>query len=164
MNIIIYPDPVLRRRAQPLTQINKEVYYRVEEMMDLMYRAQGIGLAAPQVGWSARLFIIDVAGDKHEEKVFINPEIIEETGEVTKEEGCLSFPGIMGKVTRAQRIKARAYNLKGQKIEIVTEGHAARAWQHEMDHLNGCLFIDRMNPATRLAISRRLKEFERAHT
>ena len=83
--------------------------------MELMYQAQGIGLAAPQVGWTVRLFIIDVDGDLHGEKVFINPVITEEVGELNKEEGCLSFPGIMGKVVRAQRIKAQAYTLKGQK-------------------------------------------------
>ena len=76
---------------------------------------------------------------------------------MNKEEGCLSFPGIMGKVVRAHRIKAQAYNLKGQKIEIEAEGLAARAWQHEIDHLNGCLFIDKMSPASRLAISHQLK-------
>ena len=163
MNIVNYPDPVLRQKAKPLTEINKEVYLKVEEMMELMYQAQGIGLAAPQVGWSVRLFIIDADGDSHEEKVFINPVIIEEAGELNKEEGCLSFPGIMSKVVRAQRIKAQAYNLKGQKIEIEAEGLAARAWQHEIDHLNGCLFIDKMSPANRLAISHQLKEFERSY-
>ena len=131
--------------------------------MELMYQAQGIGLAAPQVGWTVRLFIIDVDGDLHGEKVFINPVITEEVGELNKEEGCLSFPGIMGKVVRAQRIKAQAYTLKGQKIEIEAEGLAARAWQHEIDHLNGCLFIDKMSPASRLAISHQLKEFERSY-
>ena len=163
MNIVNYPDPVLRQRAKPLTEINKEVYLQVEEMMELMYQAQGIGLAAPQVGWSVRLFIIDADGGSHEEKVFINPVITEEAGELNKEEGCLSFPGIMGKVVRAHRIKAQAYNLKGQKIEIEAEGLAARAWQHELDHLNGCLFIDKMSPANRLAISHQLKEFERSY-
>ena len=163
MNIVNYPDPVLRQRAKPLTEINKEVYLQVEEMMELMYQAQGIGLAAPQVGWTVRLFIIDVDGDLHGEKVFINPVITEEVGELNKEEGCLSFPGIMGKVVRAQRIKAQAYTLKGQKIEIEAEGLAARAWQHELDHLNGCLFIDKMSPANRLAISHQLKEFERSY-
>jgi len=163
MNIVNYPDPVLRQKAKPLTEINKEVYLKVEEMMELMYQAQGIGLAAPQVGWSVRLFIIDADGDSHEEKVFINPVITEEAGELNKEEGCLSFPGIMGKVVRAQRIKAQAYNLKGQKIEIEAEGLAARAWQHELDHLNGSLFIDKMSPANRLAISHQLKEFERSY-
>lgn len=163
MNILIYPDPILRQKTKPLTEINKEVLQKVEEMMELMSEANGIGLAAPQVGWLVRLFIIDADGNSDVEKVFINPTIIEETGELNKEEGCLSFPGIMSKVIRAQQIKAHAYNLKGEKLEIVAEGLAARAWQHELDHLNGCLFIDRMNPANRLSISHQLKEFERAY-
>src|SRR3972149_1793528 len=163
MNIVNYPDPVLRRRASLQPDTNKERGLQVEEMLELMYQAQGIGLAAPQVGWSVRLFIIDGDGDRNMEKVFINPVIIEETGELNKEEGCLSFPGVMGKVVRAQRIKAQAYNLKGQKIEIAAEGLAARAWQHEIDHLNGCLFIDKMSPANRLAISPQLKDFERSY-
>lgn len=163
MNIAIYPEPVLRQKAKPLTEINKETYQKVEAMLELMYQAHGIGLAAPQVGWAVRLFIIDANGSSTGEKVFINPTIIEEAGEVNKEEGCLSFPGVLSKVTRAQRIKAHAYNLKGQKIEIEAEDLAARAWQHELDHLNGCLFIDKMSPANRLAISNQIKEFERAY-
>lgn len=163
MNIVIYPDPVLRQKAKPLKEINKEVCKKVEEMMELMHQARGVGLAAPQVGWPVRLFIIDTGGDSREEKVFINPTIIEETGELNKEEGCLSFPGIMSKIIRAQRIKAHAYNLKGQELEIEAEGLAARAWQHELDHLNGELFIDKMSPSHRLAITHQLKEFERIY-
>ncbi|MCF6157199.1 MAG: peptide deformylase [wastewater metagenome] len=163
MNIITYPEPVLRQKAKPLTEINKKVYEKVEEMMALMYRASGIGLAAPQVGWSVRLFIIDVTGGKYEDKVFINPTTVGEEGELNKEEGCLSLPGITGKVIRAQKIRGHAYNLKGQKIEIEVEDLAARAWQHEMDHLNGTLFIDKVSPATRLALSHQLKEFERSY-
>ena len=163
MNIVIYPDPVLRQKAKPLKEITMEVCRKVEEMMELMYQAHGVGLAAPQVGWPVRLFIIDVDGASHGEKVFINPTIIEEIGELNKEEGCLSFPGIMSKIIRAQRIKAHAYNLKGQKLEIEVDGLAARAWQHELDHLNGELFIDKMSPSNRLAISHQLKEFERTY-
>ena len=164
MNILLYPDPVLRQKARPLTEINKEVFQKVEKMMELMCEANGIGLAAPQVGWSVRLFIVDAGGgDKDMERVFINPVIIEETGESNKEEGCLSFPGIMSKVIRAQRIRAHAYNLKGEKIEIEAECLAARAWQHELDHLDGCLFIDKMNLANRLSILSQLKEFERSY-
>lgn len=162
MNIITYPNPILRQKTKPLTQINKEVYNKVEEMMALMHQANGIGLAAPQVGWPVRLFIIDVDG-RPGDKVFINPVTIEETGELNKEEGCLSFPGIMSKVIRAHKIKGYAYNLKGQKIEIEAEGLIARAWQHELDHLNSCLFIDKISPANRLSISHKLKEFERSY-
>lgn len=163
MNIVTYPDPILRQRAAPLSEINKEVCKKAEEMMELMYQAHGVGLAAPQVGWPVRLFVIDVDGSSHGEKVFINPTIVEEIGELNKEEGCLSFPGITSKIIRAQRIKAHAYNLKGQELEIEAEGLAARAWQHELDHLNGELFIDKMSPSNRLAISHQLKEFEQVY-
>lgn len=164
MNILIYPDPALRKKAKPLTSIDKEVHEKVEEMMELMRQANGVGLAATQVGWNVRLFIIDADNNKHHDKVFINPKIIEESGETNKEEGCLSFPGVMSKIIRAHRIKAHAYNLDGQKIEIEAEGLVARAWQHEMDHLDGCLFIDKMSPANRLSVTQQLKEFERTYS
>ncbi|MEK7804334.1 MAG: peptide deformylase, partial [Planctomycetota bacterium] len=113
MNILIYPDPALRKKAKPLTSIDKEVHEKVEEMMELMRQANGVGLAATQVGWNVRLFIIDADNNKHHDKVFINPKIIEESGETNKEEGCLSFPCVMSKIIRAHRIKAHAYNLDG---------------------------------------------------
>ena len=163
MKIVTYPAPVLRQNAKPLVRIDGEIRRKVEEMMELMYQADGIGLAAPQVGWSVRLFIIDTDGNRTGEKVFINPTILETDGEQNKEEGCLSFPGILGKVIRAQRIKGQAYNLEGQKMDIEADGLFARAWQHELDHLNGCLFIDKMSPASRLSISHQLKELERSY-
>lgn len=164
MKIVTYPAPVLRQKAKPMARIDGEIRRKVEEMMELMYHADGVGLAAPQVGWSVRLFIIDTDGNRTGEKVFINPTIIETDGEQNKEEGCLSFPGILGKVIRAQRIRGQAYNLEGQKLEIEAEGLFSRAWQHELDHLNGCLFIDKMSPASRLSVSQQLKELERSYT
>ncbi len=163
MKIVTYPDPVLRQKAKPMARIDGETRRKVEEMMELMYQADGVGLAAPQVGWSVRLFIIDTDGNRTGEKVFINPTILETDGEQNKEEGCLSFPGILGKVIRAQRIRGQAYNLEGQKLEIEADGLFARAWQHELDHLNGCLFIDKMSPASRLSVSQQLKELERSY-
>ncbi|MDR4507247.1 MAG: peptide deformylase [Candidatus Brocadiaceae bacterium] len=163
MKLAVYPDPILRQKAKPLTEITSEVCRKAEEMMELMHEAQGIGLAAPQAGWSVRLFIIDIRGNMQKEKVFINPVIITEEGESNKEEGCLSFPGIMGKIVRSQQIRVRAYTLEGKELEFDTEGLFARAWQHELDHLNGCLFIDKMNPAGRLSLSRQLKELERTY-
>jgi len=163
MNIVTYPDHVLRQKAKPLKEINREVSSKIEEMLNLMYQAQGIGLAAPQVGWSVRLFVMDVGEGINGEKAFINPSIIEEEGETNEEEGCISFPGITGKVIRAQRIKVCAYNLKGEKLEVSLDGLQSRAWQHELDHLNGCLFIDKMNPAGRFAISQQLKDLERSY-
>ena len=163
MNIFNYPDPMLRQRAKPLTEINKEVYLQVEEMLELMYQAQGIGLAAPQVGWPVRLFIIDVNDDRNMEKVFINPVIIEETGELNKEEGVFEFPRCYGQGHPCSTDQGSGLHSQRSKIEIEAEDLAARAWQHEIDHLNGCLFIDKMSPANRLAISHQLKEFERSY-
>lgn len=163
MEIVIYPAPVLRLKAEPIKEIDDTVYQYVEGMLELMYEAKGVGLAAPQVGWSKRLIVKDTAKEKTEDKVFINPIIIEEKGEIIEEEGCLSFPGVLGKVMRAERVVVVAYNLKGEKLEIEAEGLDARVWQHEIDHIDGQLFIDIMSPASRLAVSQRLKELEIAY-
>lgn len=125
-----------------------------------MYNACGIGLAAPQAGLSIRLVVLDVTGEKNGERVFINPYISEEKGETLEEEGCLSFPDVMGKIIRSQYVKVIAYNLKGEKLEIEAEGLLGRAWQHEIDHLNGCLFIEKMTPASTIANQSKLKELE----
>lgn len=125
-----------------------------------MYEAQGIGLAATQVGWPVQILVKDPTGEKTGERVYINPVITHEEGEILDEEGCLSLPGVFGKISRSERIKVVAYNLKGEKLELEAEGLEARVWQHEIDHLNGILIIDKMTPASSLANSRRLKELE----
>ncbi|MBI2560377.1 MAG: peptide deformylase [Planctomycetes bacterium] len=163
MEIVIYPAPVLRLKAKPVEEIDDTVSQRAEEMLELMYEAKGVGLAAPQIGWSKRLIVKDVAGEKIDDKVFINPVIIEEKGEVIEEEGCLSFPGVLGKVMRAEQVVVIAYNLKGERLEFEAVGLDARVWQHEIDHIDGRLFIDKMSPASRLAVSGRLKELEREY-
>jgi peptide deformylase len=163
MDIVIYPAPVLRSKAEPIEEIDDAVCQRAEEMLELMRWSKGVGLAAPQVGWPKRLIVKAIPGEKANNGAFINPIIIEEKGEAIGEEGCLSFPGILGKVVRAEQIVVVAYNLKGEKLEIEAEGLDARVWQHEIDHLNGQLFIDKMSPASRLGISQRLKELEREY-
>ncbi|HLG28893.1 MAG TPA: peptide deformylase [Candidatus Brocadiales bacterium] len=163
MEIIIYPVPILRLKAKPIEEIDDAVYQRVEEMLELMYEAKGVGLAAPQIGWSKRLIVKDTAGKKTDNRVFINPVIIEEKGEVIEEEGCLSFPGVLGKVIRAEQVVVIAYDLKGERLEFEAVGLDARVWQHEIDHIDGRLFIDRMSPASRLGVSQRLKELEREY-
>ena len=160
MEIAIYPNPVLKTNAKPIEEINKEICQIAEEMLDTMYDACGIGLAAPQVGLSIRLVVLDVTGEKTGERVFVNPYISEEKGETLEEEGCLSFPEVMGKIIRSQYVKVIAYNLKGEKLEIEAEGLLGRAWQHEIDHLNGCLFIEKMTPASTIANQPKLKELE----
>jgi len=160
MKVVVYPNPVLKTKAKPIEEINSEICQIAEEMLGTMYDACGIGLAAPQVGLSIRLVVLDVTGEKTGERVFINPYIIEEKGETLEEEGCLSFPDVMGKIIRSQYVKVIAYNLKGEKLEIEAEGLLGRAWQHEIDHLNGCLFIEKMTPASTIANQPKLKELE----
>ena len=163
MEVAIYPNPVLKTKAKPIEEINNETCQIAEEMLETMYNACGIGLAAPQVGLSIRLVVLDVTGEKTGERVFINPYISEEKGETLEEEGCLSFPDVMGKIIRSQYVKVIAYNLKGEKLEIEAEGLLGRAWQHEIDHLNGCLFIEKMTPASTIANQSKLKELELAY-
>jgi peptide deformylase len=163
MEVAIYPNPVLKTKAKPIEEINNETCQIAEEMLETMYNACGIGLAAPQVGLSIRLVVLDVTGEKTGERVFINPYISEEKGETLEEEGCLSFPDVMGKNIRSQYVKVVAYNLKGKKLEIEAEGLLGRAWQHEIDHLNGCLFIEKMTPASTIANQSKLKELELAY-
>lgn len=162
MDIKIYPDPVLKIKAKPIEEIDTEICRIAEEMLGTMYDNCGIGLAAPQVGLSIRLMVLDVTGERTGERVFINPRIIEEKGEILEEEGCLSFPDMMGKIIRSKHVKVNAYNLKGEMLEIEAEGLLGRAWQHEIDHLDGRLFIDRMTPASSIANQHKLKEFEMA--
>ncbi len=163
MEIAIYPNPVLNTKAKPIEEINKEICQIAEEMLNTMYDVCGIGLAAPQVGLSIRLVVLDVTGEKTGERVFINPYISEEKGETLEEEGCLSFPDVMGKIIRSQYVKVIAYNLKGEKLEIEAEGLLGRVWQHEIDHLNGCLFIEKMTPASIIANQPKLKELEHSY-
>jgi len=163
MKIVTYPDPVLMRKAAPIEEIDNNICEIAQKMLDTMYDACGIGLAAPQVGLSKRLVVLDATGQKTGERVFINPQIIEERGETVEEEGCLSFPDVMGKVIRSQYVTVTAYNLEGKKLEIKAEGLLSRVWQHEIDHINGRLFIEMMTPASRIANQQKIKEFELAY-
>ncbi len=139
--IVKYPDPILREKAMPVKRINDRLLNLLDDMAETMYKAEGVGLAAPQVGVSKRLFVVDV-GDEHGLLEFINPEIIAREGEQLGPEGCLSIPGISGEVRRAKKVKVRALNREGKPFELEAEDYLARAIQHELDHLNGVLFID----------------------
>jgi peptide deformylase len=152
-----YGDPVLRRRAVPIDAVTPEVRRLVDDMTDTMYDEVGIGLAAPQVGHSVRLLVV---GDEEGRgvQVLVNPVITESGGSVTAEEGCLSLPGIFADVTRAQWVKLEARDLEGRPIAITARGLRARVFQHEIDHLDGVLFIDRLDPVTRDRIKRRIKK------
>ena len=147
MDILPYPHPALRWKSKQIQEINDDLRRIVAEMFTLMYASKGIGLAANQVGLPYRLFILNLSADpedKEEELVFINPEILKRKGSTEGEEGCLSFPGMYGQVKRAAKIEVEAFDLNGQCFGYSLDDLAARAVQHESDHLDGVLFIDRM--------------------
>jgi peptide deformylase len=146
--ILHYPDKRLRQPAQPVTKFDGELARLLDDMAETMYAAPGVGLAAPQIGVSLRIFVIDVAtGDNEpsEFRVFINPVISDKVGECLNEEGCLSFPGIHEDVRRAERVRVRAQNPRGEYFELEADGILAVAIQHENDHLDGKLMVDHLS-------------------
>ena len=164
MKIVHYPHPALRHPARPVSAITRQLNVHIGEMMEAMYEARGLGLAAPQVALPYQLLVMNVSGDpgkKELEEVYFNPVIVERKGTVEDEEGCLSFPGLYQKIRRAKTVKIQAYDTKGQLIEKVVHDLEARAWQHEIDHLNGVLFIDKMGPLAKLLARGSVKQFER---
>lgn len=165
MRIVHYPHPALRHKAKPISTIDKELHLQVGRMKELMYEAKGLGLAAPQVALPFQLLVMNVSGDPNQpdkEEVFVNPVIVERKGIIEDEEGCLSFPGLYQNVRRAEIIKVQAYDLQGNPVTKVVKALEARAWQHEIDHLRGILFIDMMGPLAKLASKDSIKEFEKA--
>jgi peptide deformylase len=152
-----YGDPVLRRRAREVEAVTPEVRRLVEDMTDTMYDEVGIGLAAPQVGASIRLMVV---GDETGRGVqaLVNPVIAAQGGTVTAEEGCLSLPGVFAPVTRAEWVTMEAQDLDGAPVSITARGLRARVFQHEIDHLDGVLFIDRLEPVVRDRVKRRIKK------
>lgn len=148
MKIVNYPHPALRVKTKPVARIDADVQKAAGEMLELMYRHDGLGLAAPQVSLDYQMIVMNFAGD-HErpdmECVALNPVIVEEKGGLLNDrEGCLSFPGLYQNVRRYKTVTVQYYNLKGEKLEMTCHDLAARVWQHEIDHLNGRLFIDVM--------------------
>lgn len=140
LHIVRYPDPVLREKAGKVTRITPNLKRMVENMAETMYDASGIGLAAPQIGISKRVIIVDPGEGLI---TLINPEIVKMSGKERAREGCLSFPGVWGEVDRAQSVEVRGLDLDGEEVYIAAEGFLARALQHEIDHLDGIVFTDR---------------------
>jgi peptide deformylase len=164
VQIIKYPHPTLRHKSKPLRRVDGEVKKIVRGMFDLMYRHKGIGLAANQVDLPYRLLVVNVTGDpalRDEEYVFINPVITDRKGSSEDREGCLSFPEIYAPVVRPERIVVNAYALNGEEFSYEFDGLYARVVQHEADHLDGILFIDRLSPANRLAVKEDLAALAR---
>ncbi|HKQ71545.1 MAG TPA: peptide deformylase [Polyangiaceae bacterium] len=158
--ILRYPDKRLRERAEPVARVTQEILSLVEDMKETMYAAPGCGLAAPQIGVSLRLFVIDTASEDEPSdlKVFINPEIVAKEGKSEWEEGCLSFPGVHEELERAAKVTVRATNEHGKSVELTADGLLAVAIQHENDHLDGILMIDHMGALKRRLALRKLKK------
>jgi peptide deformylase len=152
-----YGDPVLRRRATPIDAVTPEIHRLVADMVDTMYDEVGIGLAAPQVGVSLRLMVVG-AEDGRGTQVLVNPVITTQGGTVTAEEGCLSLPGIFAQVARSEWVTLQAQDLEGTPVALTARGLRSRVFQHEIDHLDGVLFIDRLEPVLRDRIKRRIKK------
>ena len=146
--ILHYPDKRLRERGKKIEAITPELRKLIDDMAETMYAAPGVGLAATQIGEALQLFIVDIADaeEPSDLKVFVNPEILETDGEVTWQEGCLSFPGIQEDIDRAAHVRVRALDRDGKTFELEAEGLLAVAIQHELDHLQGMLMIDHMGP------------------
>jgi peptide deformylase len=161
--IVKYPDPVLATRGETVTVFDAELRRLTEEMFESMYVAQGIGLAAPQINISKRITVIDVSFKKNpkEKLVLINPEIIDRTGKTLEEEGCLSLPDIREKVSRAEWVKVRAQDVEGNTFEIDGDDLLGRCMQHEIDHLDGILFIDRLSRLKRDLVLRRIRKLQK---
>lgn len=163
LKILTYPHPLLRKRAEEVKEIDEKVLTLAREMAETMYAAPGIGLAAPQVGESLRLIVVDVSYTEGEPdlKVIVNPEIVQREGSVLMEEGCLSLPGVRAEVERAARVLVKGYDLQGRPVELEAEGLMAVCLQHEIDHLDGVLFIDHLSRLKRSLIERRLRKVQR---
>lgn len=158
-----YPDEILKKKALPITEIDKNIQKLIDDMIETMYKANGVGLAAPQVGVSKRLIVVDTSSREENQSliVLINPEIINSEGEVLSEEGCLSLPGFTTRLKRGEKILVKGLDRKGKEIEIYAEGLFSRALQHEIDHLNGMLLIDRISPLKRELFRRRYQKVKK---
>ena len=166
LKIVKYPEPVLSQPGEPVTEFDAELKKLVDDMFETMYASQGIGLAAPQVAVSKRVTMVDLSQGKDpaQKLVLVNPEVIFREGKQYEEEGCLSFPEIREKVQRASKVRIRAQDLKGKWFEMDGEELLSRAFQHEIDHLDGMLFIFRMSSLKRDLVLRKIRKMQREGT
>jgi len=163
LRILTIPHPALRYESRPVTRIDDDLRATIREMFTLMYEANGIGLAANQVGIPLRFFVLNLTADPNQpdqELVFINPEIVKRHASTENEEGCLSLPGLYAKVRRARKIRVRAFDINANSIEIEADDLLGRAIQHETDHLDGRLFIDLVGPLTKPTALAKVREIE----
>ena len=157
--ILHYPDPRLREKAQPIAAVTPAIAKLIDDMAETMYAAPGVGLAATQIGEPHRVFLVDIAADDEpsELRVFINPVITKSEGSCTGPEGCLSFPGVSEDIKRAERVTVRALDRDGKPFELEAEGLLSIAIQHELDHLDGVLMIDKMGALKKRIVARKLQ-------
>jgi peptide deformylase len=155
LSVRLYGDPVLRRRAEPVRAVTPEIQGLLDDMIETMYDQVGIGLAAPQVGIGLRLLVLEEGGGVA--RAYLNPAIVAGGGQVTGEEGCLSLPGVFADVTRAEWVDVEAQDRNGEPIRRRASGLLARVFQHEIDHLDGILFIDRLDKESRGRIKRQIE-------
>ena len=160
LDICKYPDPVLLKKAKPVIKLDDELKKLIGDMIDTMYQAPGIGLAANQIGRPIRIIVFDITPKDQERQpsVLVNPEVIESEGEQTLEEGCLSVPEYYSDVKRSARVKVRGQDLEGNPVEVCGEGLLATVLQHEIDHLDGILFIDRISALKRTLYKKRVQK------
>lgn len=163
LKLVHYPDPVLRSQTQVIETVNDQVRQVAAKMLQIMRQACGVGLAAPQVGLSWRIFVANPTGQPQDDQVFINPVIAHaDRNLVEHEEGCLSLPNVTGMIRRPASVTVEALDLKGNRVSMTGQGLAARIWQHEQDHLEGILIIDRMTEIDRMANQSAVRDLERA--
>ena len=165
LEIVCFPDPILRKVAKPIEQITDHVHAVAMRMLELMHEAPGVGLAAPQVGLPWRLFVANPTREEGQDSVFINPVLTNPSSQMAEvEEGCLSLPQVTANIRRPAAISIETLNLKGQTVQHHSEELAARVWQHENDHLDGVLILDRMSPIDKLANRSVIRELKRIAT
>ncbi len=158
LKILEYPDPRLRRVARPVESVGERERKLAEDMLETMYDARGIGLAATQVDEDIRVVVMDLSEDRDKPQVFINPEITDRSGSQSCEEGCLSVPGFYAEVTRPENVSVRALDIDGKPYEVDADGLLAVCIQHEIDHLDGKMFIDYLSPLKRRMIGKKLRK------
>lgn len=160
MEVVTWPNPALLRKTEPIAEVTDEIQARIDQMYDLMHESGGVGLAAPQVAWSARLLVLNPSDDRDQDEVLINPVIKARRGRVLGEEGCLSFPGIYVQVERAREIDLEYTDRGGERRTDTRRDFMARIVQHELDHLDNILLVHRMSPADRLKFKRELESMK----
>lgn len=159
--ILHYPDPRLRRKALPVDTVDGEIRTLIDELAETMYQAPGMGLAAPQIDVSKRVFVIDISEARNDLRVLVNPELLTQKGEQTMEEGCLSVPGVYEEVTRAEKVTVRALGGDGKPFELEADGLLATCVQHEIDHLDGKLFVDYLSRPKQQRVRKKLAKQQR---